>query len=825
MGTRTALGLGTAGLILLAAIGTSAAEARPTGTSPWTGSAAARATLDRIPTGAWAHGRAADGPESAALVNDEVAMATLDPTGLPERAVLISRVTATGERREVIDPGSQTNVRYLDRLGRPEVTPEGIVLPVGGERPSALTEARFDKPLPVALHVEYALDGRVVPAADVPGATADVTVTYTLTNTDSAQVQLDFVDASGQPMTSTRPVFAPFQGTVTVTLPSGTELVDPGGAVLATDAKGRTVARWNVSLYPPISTPIQRMGLVLRAPSAAIPAAEVVLTPIRSDQDPSDEFSASLVTGATEANEELFRGLDELDGGAAAVADGSDQLATGLSGLAGGAGQVADASATLAGGIADLAGGADGVADASAGLADGLTDLSGGAADLADGSTQLAGALDRSAAGADALATALAELAAATGGTGQDPVAPLVSAGEQIEAGLIAATARVGSPADPVLSLTQPIPPDGDDTCPAGGVAPPDDDCITIYQGVRLLRDGLVALNAVADAIESRAEAADAALDALLADLASIRDDVTTAAEGASELLATLCTGPTPTLDPTSCAQLQEVADAAAAALATGAGALPTIEELEAAIEALKRQGLVIAAALDTALASTERLLAGVEALGVALGQGTASQPGLTAGMSALNDGLRQLSAALSASQAQLTAALAEVTTGSATLAAGLGIAASGADDLADGSESLASGADRAADGADQLADGAGALADGASGAADGAGQVADGTADVATGAQQSATAGGDLATGAGQLRTEGTEPAAASVLAASDEPAEVAAWLAAADARAADALPYGPPAGGLGNVAYVFTLPEVAAPRSLWDRILGMFG
>jgi hypothetical protein len=95
----------------------------------------------------------------------------------------------------------------------------------------------------------------------------------------------------------------------------------------------------------------------------------------------------------------------------------------------------------------------------------------------------------------------------------------------------------------------------------------------------------------------------------------------------------------------------------------------------------------------------------------------------------------------------------------------------------------------------------------------------------VAAGAQRSATAGGDLATGAEQLQAEGTEPAAASVLAASDEPAEVAAWLAAADARAADALPYGPPAGALGNVAYVFTLPEVAAPRSLWDRILGMFG
>ena len=90
-------------------------------------------------------------------------LAELDATGLPERAVLISRITVEGPEREVIDPASGTNVRYLDRLGRPEVGPDGVVLVVGGERPSALTEARFDKPLPVAVHAEYAVGGAVVP--------------------------------------------------------------------------------------------------------------------------------------------------------------------------------------------------------------------------------------------------------------------------------------------------------------------------------------------------------------------------------------------------------------------------------------------------------------------------------------------------------------------------------------------------------------------------------------------------------------------------------------------------------------------------------------
>ena len=115
-------------------------------------------------------------------------LAELDATGLPERAVLISRTTVDGPEREVIDPASGTNVRYLDRLGRPEVGPDGVVLVVGGERPSALTEARFDKPLPVAVHAEYAVGGAVVPGAPpCPEPPGEVTVTYTLTNTTAEQ--------------------------------------------------------------------------------------------------------------------------------------------------------------------------------------------------------------------------------------------------------------------------------------------------------------------------------------------------------------------------------------------------------------------------------------------------------------------------------------------------------------------------------------------------------------------------------------------------------------------------------------------------------------
>lgn len=809
---RPAAALGTAGLILLAAAGPATSA-----TGPAERSLAVQPLAPAATTG------------PAEIVNDEVILAELDPTGLPERAVLLSRTTVQGPEREVLDPASGTNVRYLDRLGRPDAGPDGVILVAGGGRPMVLTEARFDKPLPVAVHAEYAVGGAVVPAATIPGTEGEITVTYTLTNTTSEQTTLTYADAAGEVQQSTQPVFVPFQGTLTVTLPEGADLVEATDAMLATDEEGRTVARWNISLFPPISTPIQTVTLILRSDRAGVPGASVVLTPAGSDQDPATGFSADLLTGANEGNGELFEGLDALDAAAGQIAEGSDQLATGLAGLAGGASAAAGASQSLAAGIDGLADGAGKAADASDSLAAGVGQLADGADEVSDGSQQLAGALGQAATGAQDLAEATAALARATSGSPADQLAPLISGGAQIEAGLLTASVRIGSPSDPVLDLTTPLPDDGNDVCPAGGTAPPDDDCVTIYQGVRALRDGLQAVDEVIAKLQGRVDEAKDAFEALLDELTSIKDDVTDAAQGAQELYDSLCVAVPPAtdpiLDPASCADLQAVIDAAESALGTAGGSLPDIDELVAAIAALGTQAAALSATLDNALASTERLLLGVEAVGLAVGTGTPSQPGLATAMAALNAGLRQLAAQLTTSQAELTGALASVADGSAELASGIDGAAEGADELSDGAEQLADGAGDAATGADELADGQQQLADGAGDAASGADQLSTGLSGLAQGAGSAASAGQDLAAGTATLEQDGTAPVAQGVLDASTDAALAQAWLEATAARASDALPYGPPVGAQGNVAYVFSLAEVPAPRSFWERIRSMFG
>ena len=357
-----------------------------------------------------------------------------------------------------------------------------------------------------------------------------------------------------------------------------------------------------------------------------------------------------------------------------------------------------------------------------------------------------------------------------------------------------------------MLDITTPLPPDGDDVCPAGGTAPPDDDCVTIYQGVRALRDGLKAVDDVVGEARGPSGRGPRRVRRTRGRprLHQGRRRPTRP-QGAQELYDSLCVAVPPATDPTldqaSCDQIQAVIDAAESALGTAGGALPDIKDLVAAIAALEAQATALSAALDYALASTERLLLGVEAVGLAVGTGTPTQPGLATAMAALNAGLRQLSAQLTTSQAELNKALTSVADGSEELATGIDGAATGADALADGSGQLADGAEGAATGAEELADGQQQLADGAQDAASGADQLSTGLSGLAEGADSAASAGQDLAGGrdrAASRTAPHRRPRASST--PPPTPALAQAWLEATAARASDALPYGPPVGAAGQ-------------------------
>lgn len=771
----------------------------------------------------------AAGGEGPALENDELVVADLEPNGLPIEADLVSTVTARGgEPRIVEDPASTVNVSYLDRRGAPEIGDGVVLLTVGGPgTTTAITEATFDRPLPVALHAEYSLDGVVVPPQDVLGAQGDLTIRYTVTNTTAEQTTVRYEDGEDVLQSREVPVFVPFAGTLDVLLPEGLDLVDAAGAARATDSRGRTLLRYSLLLAPPLGSFQSEFVLSARARDGATPQAVLEVVPSTSATDPATGFGADALAGTVDGNASLADGLGELSeqtgmlaDGASALADGSDALASGATVLADQVGGLLlDGSRALDAGAAEVALGAEalqsGLGDAGTGagqVAAGLGDLTSGLQELSAGLALLAGpdGLPSAVDSTGLLVGAAREIADGVGSADDEPWPPPgllpspagLSAGEpDIESLLAEIDAALGSidSIDDLDSLPEELTPEavaglvGQDL-PDPEALPDDVPPPTLVQSIRLLEQATSVVGTLAVALLGSVETQKAAL-------VEAGTSAAKASAGAAALAADVC-GPVPTLTPQQCERLDTVTtDAQTAATAT----------LQAAKSAVV-QGLLaagIAAGASGIQAGLGYLEDAVVTLGTALRSGDITSPGLTEGLVLLESGL--------AESAEATRLLQD----------GAAAAAAGSSDLTSGADALAVGLGDAASGADLLAEGTGALAEGTAANVAGVSALAEGTDDLAEGARQSASGSSQLAEGVSTLQQEGIDEVAAAVAEAVEEPALAAAWLAATDARAADALPYGAPDGAVGHAAYRLTMAATrdgGTPTWQW-WLLGLAG
>ena len=743
---------------------------------------------------------AVEGPN---LENDELVLATLEPSGLPTDAVLVSTVTARGGPPRVVDdPASTVNVTYLNRRGSPQIGAGVVHVQVGGDgATTAVTEATFDKPLPVALHAEYRIDGEVVAPTDVLGAAGDMTVTYTVTNTTAEQTEVRYTDGSGEQRSAQVPVFIPFAGTLDVLLPRGQDVVEAVGAVRSADAQGRTLLRYPVLLAPPIGD-VQATAVVrVRTSDAATPLTTLDVVPETSETDPATGFSASALVGAVEGNTELAEGLGELGEkttvlaeGAEVVANGSDDLASGTAVLADqvggallagsealdrGAAALVDGTGQLATGLAAVGSGADEVALGLVGLSSGLDELAAGLRGLAadDG-------LPRAAAAASGLTTAAEQIADGVGSSDDGAWPPPALVADRlpdlpdVDLDTLDPASLGDLTVEELAALVSSLVPDPD-TVDAWGADVP---APTLVQSVRLLERAtrLLALVSVA-LVDSVHEQSSALADAGTSSAA--------AAAGAAALSTQVC-GPAPTLTPEQCATLGAVAEqsrAATAATARAAKAAAVQKTLAAGLAA----GLT---GLDAALGLVEDA---VLDLSTALRSGDVDDPGLVEGLDLLEQGLAETLSAVD------------------LLLAGADAAGEGSDALAAGADALSAALDDAADGAGALAQGVGDLAFGTSEQADGVAALASGADGLAAGARAAATGSAQVADGLQELGDEGIDAVEQAVRDAVDEPALAAAWLDATDRRAADALPYGPPDDAVGHAAYRLTMPATYPDES----------
>ncbi len=340
------------------------------------------------------------------LVNEQLVTATLAPNGLPQSAELVNRIVAPNLPTEsVTATTSTTDLRYLDRSGKPVVSGNTVTYPVGGTGQTAVaTQATFTKPLPVALHAEYATEGegdKGIDPTTVAGMSGDMRVRYTVTNTSVTKQQISYTDAGGVERSVEQPVFSPFVGTMIATLEPGIALKDAGTAVVSTNQEGRTTLLWNLVLYPPLGNYQQDLTYRVSSSSLQVPAVKLEVVPVSNDQDPAVGFSAKLLSDSVAGNTKLADGLTQLDNSTAELANGAAKLV--------------DAQAQATAATKSAYTGSKGIATGTESLAAGLTTLSGGLDQLA-GSKGLPAAVTATGQLADAVNAIVAGVGAASDG-------------------------------------------------------------------------------------------------------------------------------------------------------------------------------------------------------------------------------------------------------------------------------------------------------------------------------------------------------------------------------------------------------------------------
>ncbi len=726
-------------------------------------------------------------PEPA-LVNEELVVTQVDASGLPQEATLYSRLVARDyPAGPVRDPSSTSEVQYVDRRGTPQTDGDAVVVDIGGSgQTTVTTRAAFDKPLPVALHAEYRQGPNVLAPDSVDSTSGQLRITYTVTNTTAEEKTIRYRDAQGRWTVDKQPVFAPFVGTLLITLPTGLTLLEAPGAVRSTTEDGRTQLLWNMVLFPPMGDYQQTAQVLVSGDPLAVPSLALQVVPVTSAQDPMLGFSTDLLASSVEGNAELADGLSTLDESATSLAEGAGDLSRGLQELGVGTSTLnQQVNELLVPGSQELARGADDLADGQAKAAKGTRKLSDGQAEAVKGAKSAYDGARSLEEGATALSDGLLDLYDGLQKLLEPDALPSArDSSDQLAQAVLRLRDVIGSPQDSAASF-------------------PPSQASTLISAVKAIQQVAGISSAGADRVGNELEDISSALTALSADSAQAALLAASAQAQTAVVHQQACIDAV-ILNPAQCAALlQAINDADAArqkATDTGVGvgqqaAAVGLQTLAVKAIALALKGITAAlSAIDTALGQ----------ISVALVSGNTDVPGLYEGLDALTDGLTATIDGL----VKLSNGAAESAGGADQLATGTQDLTTGLDDLAEGSSDLAKGANDLADGAQQLAEGGDALAQGTQQQADGTAAAGDALNQVDSGVNSAGQGAEALSDGAGQLQKEGTSKVLASVVKASKDPAFARAYLAATQKRAADALPYGAPEGAAGRVSYIYTLP-----------------
>jgi putative membrane protein len=232
---------------------------------------------------------------------------------------------------------------------------------------------------------KYFLDGQEVAPEKIKGATGELRVEYTVTNTTGSMETISYVDAAGETVTKEVMIYTPLAGSFSTVLPDSFSHVASKEGAVAADGRGRTKAQWSLTLLPPLSTPSATFGYTADIVNGELPEANLSIIPVRPYDNPTASSAVASYTSGAKSGSDLYAGGVKLDDGLQQLADGAGQLMAGLAKLSTGADQLSAGLGTADQGANDLAAGADKLNAGAAQLAAGNAQLAGGLSKLEDG--------------------------------------------------------------------------------------------------------------------------------------------------------------------------------------------------------------------------------------------------------------------------------------------------------------------------------------------------------------------------------------------------------------------------------------------------------
>ncbi|MFZ1361374.1 MAG: hypothetical protein WAS05_00360 [Candidatus Nanopelagicales bacterium] len=568
------------------------------------------------------------------LVNEQLVVAQLGTSGLPEGTNLINRIVAQGYDPQNLAVETSTNrLRFLDQTGAPQIEGQDVLYPVGGQpQTTTSTIADFEKPLPIALHAEYATpDGgqRGVNPDDIPGKSGKVDVTYTVTNTTVKRETVTYQAADGTTKSKELPVFAPFVGVLHATLPSSTKIDNPGNAVVGTSSTGETTLTWNLVLYPPIGNYEQRLNFRISGDDLSIPAVTMQAVPISNGQSPSTEFAAKLLGESVKGSQGMIEGLDKVNSGLLELGSGASKLANG--------------SAQLTNGIGTAQSGA-------AGLTKGANALTAGLDQLTANLNKLAGpqGLSASAEATGEIAKAVKQIATKVGGPWNKPLPE---------------------------PLPNPLPKD-----------------VTLYQILEVLQRGSRVVAQLSASVAATVAQGALDADAISEDAENAKEDADDAANLIDEVINDICT--VAGVDP--CDKLNDAKTKAQSASSNANAAESGADALDGKLAGAAANAAIVAGATELTYRLMPQVLNQVTALSLALDSRDPNQAGIYQSLMALRGALLRASQAVNAMAKGADSAAdgaGKLAGGANQLDNGLGALLGGAESLTDGANALAGGA------------------------------------------------------------------------------------------------------------------------------------